>query len=455
MAAIDDLTVLLRRRPCITARDLGAALGISQPSLSRLLKGLGDDLVVLGRARATRYALARSVRGLPTAIPIFEISEHGQGIERAALRPLYPTGAAVLPPQAVTWPVNEAMQDGLFEGLPYYVYDMRPQGFLGRAFARSSATDLGIPDDPAQWSDDDILTVVATLGDDLPGNLIVGDQSYRRYLDARVRTPLSLDDDAIRTEYPKRAAGALAGAPVGSSAGGEFPKFTAVRTSGDDLYDVIVKFSGDDDSPAVRRWSDLLKCEHLAAQVVSEELDVPATETRIFDFGGRTFLEVTRFDRIGHWGRGAACTIGSLDAVLIGSADPRWDVAAASLRKRGLIDDRTAEQMTLVFLFGQLIANSDMHGGNLAMRPIGGRLLLTPIYDMLPMMYAPARGGELPLREYAPPLPFPKVTNLWRRAAKAAMAFWDGVKNDASISPGFRAIADANGTILSRVRVAI
>jgi len=454
MASVGDLTNVLRRRAGVTARELTAALGISQPSLSRLLRTLGDDLVVLGRARSTRYALARSIRGLPATIPIFEISEQGRGAERGSLRPVFPMGVAVSPPFR-SWPVSDEARDGLFDGLPYFLYDMRPQGFLGRAFAHAFAADLDVPDDPTQWNDDDILTVVAALGDDLPGNLIVGARSYRRYLDSTLTPPVAFAGDEIETEYPKLAAAALSGTPSGSSAGGEFPKFSAVRTSERGLYDVIVKFSGDDDSPAVRRWSDLLKCEHLAARAVDQQLGVPATKTRVFELAGRTFLEVERFDRIAHWGRSPACTIGSVDAALIGSADPPWDNAGAALRKRGVIDDETSEQITLVFLFGQLIANSDMHGGNLAMRPMANRLVLTPIYDMLPMLYAPLRGGEVPSRQYGPVLPLPNLVDRWRAAADAALAFWDSVKNDGSISTGFRSIADANRATLANVRAAV
>ena len=360
----------------------------------------------------------------------------------------------MLPAGAMEWPVAE-MKDGYFEGLPYYLYDVRPQGFLGRSFAQRYAGLLDISEDPTQWTDDDILMVLAAWGDDLPGNIIVGQGSYRRFLDARVSDPLALDDEMIRTEYPRLAKESLEGGTAGSSAGGEFPKFTVLRASQAGLYDAIVKFSGADNTPAVRRWADLLKSEAIAAQTAQSELHIPAARSVVYELEGRTFLEITRFDRINHWGRQPACTIGSIDAALIGSPDPRWDNAASALRSAGLISDKTAEEISVVFFFGQLIANSDMHGGNLAMRPENGGFVLTPIFDMLPMLYAPPRGGELPAREYAPRLPFPNMTALWRKAAKAALAFWDRVATEKTISSEFREIAAANATILSRVRVVV
>ena len=69
------------------------------------------------------------------------------------------------------------------------------------------------------------------------------------------------------------------------------------------------------------------------------------------------------------------------------------------------------DRILRVWLFGQLIGNTDMHDGNLSFVPFrqgeGHVLQLAPIYAMLPMTYAPVRGVELPTRRYAPRLPLP------------------------------------------------
>ncbi len=52
-----------------------------------------------------------------------------------------------------------------------------------------------------------------------------------------------------------------------------------------------------------------------------------------------------------------------------------------------------------------------MHDGNLSFRPRIAQektsLELAPAYDMLPMLYAPQRGVELPPVNFAPRLPLP------------------------------------------------
>jgi hypothetical protein len=379
------------------------------------------------------------------------VSDDGTVHEAARLKPIHPQGCAVFPADVEQWPLDEETRDGRFDGLPYFLYDMRPQGFLGRNFANANAEQLRVPQDPTQWSDEDILIVLSVAGDDLPGDLIVGETSYAAFARRKVQGISALDEHDIETEYPELAQAVLSGGAVGSSAGGEFPKFTAVRADEGSTRHVIVKFSGDDDTPAVRRWSDLLVCEAIASVTINEQLGIAAADSRIYTFRRRTFLEVTRFDRMGAWGRLPACTIGSVDAALLGLADPTWDRAAEGLRDRGAIDPRTADDIVLLHAFGQQIANTDMHGGNLALKPSDEHLEAAPAYDMLPMAYAPLRGGELPAVGYVVSLPLPRMRATWRRAADAAIQFWRRCGQDERISSSFREIANANATELVRV----
>jgi hypothetical protein len=89
-----------------------------------------------------------------------------------------------------------------------------------------------------------------------------------------------------------------------------------------------------------------------------------------------------------------------------------------------------------------------MHDGNLAFRP---GLQLTPAYDMLPMMYAPQRGVELPPREFTPTPPIPAEREAWSVARPAALAFWERAAADARISQDFRAICAANARRLASI----
>ena len=103
------------------------------------------------------------------------------------------------------------------------------------------------------------------------------------------------------------------------------------------------------------------------------------------------------------------------------------------------------ERISLTWWFGQIIANSDMHAGNLAFRP---GLTVAPAYDMLPMQYAPLRGGELPARPYSPALPLPAERHVWTTAANAAMAYWQRCSEELRIGESFRQICRDNANVL-------
>jgi hypothetical protein len=83
--------------------------------------------------------------------------------------------------------------------------------------------------------------------------------------------------------------------------------------------------------------------------------------------------------------------------------------------------------------------------------PSPGQLVLAPVYDMLPMAYAPLRGVELPVVPYAPALPLPQERASWSLASDAALAFWRAAARDTRISAGFRQQCASNAEELARV----
>ncbi|MEN9904771.1 MAG: putative kinase YjjJ, partial [Pseudomonadota bacterium] len=343
------------------------------------------------------------------------------------------------------WPVEDGMCDGWYEGLPYPLLDMRPQGFIGRHFARRHALDLHLPDNPDLWNDDEVTYALSVKGHDQPGDLILGEASYRRLLAARQAGLSTLEDSELAQAYPALAQQALEHGVAGSSAGGEFPKFTASRRHSDgSRFEAIVKFSGADGSAAVQRWSDLLVCEHLALLTVAEALGCEAAQSRIMQLSGRTFLEVRRFDRHGEFGRSGVCTLASLNAALLGLGPGAWPRVARALQARRWLQDEDVSRIERIWWFGKWIANNDMHEGNLAFRP---GLQLAPVYDMLPMGYAPLRGGELPPRRYQPELPLPEETEAWRQAGQAAVIYWQRCAEEPRISTDFRRICAGNAGI--------
>jgi hypothetical protein len=442
------------------AGELAQRLGISRATLMRAVRELGPAIVTRGKARRTTYAARRAVRGQTSAMTLFRIDADGRGAQVGLLDALHPHGCALLLPDAVApfaWPLPEAMADGWFDGIPYPLEDMRPQGFLGRHFARQHAGILQVSANPLDWSDDDLLHALGLLGADQPGDLILGDAAYRRFLEQVQQgvpdTPdATTPDTELIDRYVVTAQAALDHGVAGSSAGGEFPKFTERRMVGGKTVHVLVKFSGADAAPGTQRWSDLLVCEHLALQTLAAHLDLAAADSRILQGGARTFLEVVRFDRHGAFGRSAVCSWSALNGALFGLAGMPWHTAAARMQQAGMIDAATRSRIARLWHFGELIGNTDMHDGNLAFRPAAagsGMLSLAPAYDMLPMLYAPVRGVELPERHLRPSLPMPADQADWHAAATAARLFWQTAGADRRIGKAFRVLCAGNAALLA------
>ena len=459
----DDLLSTLRLKGRLQAGDLLKALGVSRATLMRLARAAGPAVVVRGAARRTTYAARRQLRGSDARLPLFRVDEQGEVQQIAWLDLVYPDGCAAEFLADFGWPLGDGMASGWFDGLPYPLHDMRPQGFLGRNFARHHAEMLQVPPDPAAWSDDHALHAMSLLGADLPGNLIVGEPACRQWLAqvqaARMgRGSAPVCDADVELAYAGLAESAMAQGIVGSSAGGEFPKFSALRQyAGGRVQPVLVKFSGSDSSPGAQRWADLLVCEHLAGLMLQQHLGVMSAMSRIVRHAGRTFLEIERFDRHGVLGRSGVSSLLSINAALLGQASVTWPAAAGQMLGKGWLSAADAERVSLQWHFGQLIGNTDMHDGNLSFQPCAmgtqAGLQLSPAYDMLPMLYAPARGVELPTRQFEPRLPLPAEHSLWQRAADAAIAFWQATAADERISAGFRTLCADNAAILIRLLV--
>ena len=449
-AARDQLTSALARRAAVGAAELADQLGVSVPTLHRLLKEIEASVLATGKARRARYALRKPVRGEARELPLYEIDAQGRAHLAAHVSLLYPQGSH-LSLEASGWPVPEESRDGWWAGLPYPLYDMRPQGYLGRQLARAEHRELGVAANPDEWSDEDVLHVLNRLGSDVSGNLVVGDPAIEQWQARKLAPPEVVKPRSLGRAYARLAELAVAAGVPGSSAAGEFPKFPALRElAGSQTPHVLVKFSGSDDSAAVRRWADLLICEHLALECSAELPGVASARSRIVLSEGRTFLEVERFDRHGEFGRSRLASLATLDAALLGDGSTDWTRVAARFAAAGLLPADDVRRIEHLWWFGRLIANSDMHAGNLSFRPLG-RLELAPTYDMLPMLYAPLPGGELPSRSFEPPLPLPAQRGFWMAACEAAIAFWSRASRDARLSESFRKLCGANGQQLQRV----
>jgi hypothetical protein len=445
----ERLVDALRVRRLASAHELGLALGASQPTVSRWLAAAGDQIVRIGQARRSRYAVTRNVRGLGDRWPLYRIGADGRPQTFGQLIALHGDGCVIRPEQPVDW-LRDEFREGVFPGLPWSLDDMRPQGFLGRLFGQRCAPELGLDPDILRWNEDAMLVALLLRGEDGPGNFVLGDQALDRALRA---TPDPIPSSQRAERYAALARATLAGEQVGSSAAGEQPKFTACVADADgSLRHVIVKFSEPvEGNPVARRWADLLICEHLASQLLAERGHADTRDELVWS-QGQLCLESTRFDRLGAHGRRGFVSLAALSDAHDGVRDD-WPNAVGRMQHHGWLTPADVEQVRQRWWFGQLIGNTDMHFGNLGFFLDDALpLQLAPSYDMLPMLYRPAANGSMPPREYQPPPPRPAALSYWQQAAAMATVFWQRVAQHPQLGEEFRRIAIDNEARLDRLR---
>lgn len=439
-AHADRIRLLLSQGPA-GARTIIDKLGISQPTLSRALATLGDEVLRLGAARSIQYVLRDIARGL-SDIPVYRVTADGKVGSLGLMVPVRPDGFVM------------CQSDGVerhSHGLPWWLFDIRPQGFLGRAYAEQHASALGLPARLAEWSDAHALRALLAHGHDAMGNLLLGDVAREHFLNAPLPTPIVARRKG--PAYARLAAAAARGELPASSAGGEQPKFVACVLAAGQPQQVLVKFSLPDGSsgtnPVTERWRDLLLAEHLALETLAAN-GVAAALSQLVDHGGQRFLETARFDRVGALGRRALLSLTALEAEFVGDARAPWPVLTARLAQAGHITPQAAAGAALLYAFGTLIGNTDMHNGNLSfVGENGAPFELAPAYDMLPMGFAPRAGGGLP-DTLPPPQLHASVGNpAWAQALDVAKAFLGRVRADDRFSDHFQPCVETLSTHLA------
>ena len=185
-----------------TALELAEALRVSRPTVSRALAPLLRDnsVFAIGAARATRYARVRA------RWPVYRIDAQGAVHDVGTLRALA---------------AGQYHMDRVYDGLPYFLQDQRPAGFLGRNVPLRHP-ELQLPQRVADWNDGHYLRYLSEQGWDTLGDLIVGEAALNRFL-ANTVTPVAASR-RLRI-YAELADAAMAGGLPGSSAHGEHPKF--------------------------------------------------------------------------------------------------------------------------------------------------------------------------------------------------------------------------------------
>jgi hypothetical protein len=421
------------------AASVAAALGVSISTVARYARRAADTIAVLGAARATRYARYGDLIGAQAQQPLFWVSETGEATPLATLTFVH--GARTH--------IGARGLDYLSEreALPWFLTPVAQAGFLGRAVAKRFATPPTLFDaNPERWSVAQQLFVALQSGIDLPGAILVGEHAVQAWRDnAASRT--------ARADYDALAAQGANGSKAGTSAGGEQPKFTAVR---DDGTHVLVKYSPPRGTAHGEIWHTLLTMEHLACETLRASAMVPAAATHLIQIDARTYLESERIDRVGAFGRRHAVALSALHRAFVRGPQQRWPVTARALMQQRRVSEPDARAITIAFRFGKWIANDDMHFGNLSLiapSPVAlkkPRFVLAPIYDMLPMRYRPETNfGDLTYSPFTPDAPMPGEEEADAVARSLAQTFWSRVAQTEGVGASAQSLGE---TMAQRAR---
>lgn len=432
---LDELLTRLRSGSAASA-ELGQAFGVSQSWMSRTLRRLVQEgrVIRIGRTHGARYALKRDIEGIGSSWPLRRVLRDGSIDELGTLYALaadeyYFEANAGATARGFAWA-------GVSTGLPYFLQDQRPGGFLGRSVPLRYP-ELNLPQRVSDWTDDHYLRYLTLRGSDTVSDLILGRPAFDDYL-VEQSHPAPINTDVPEVLFPQFVDQVMRGGLPGSSAHGEHPKFATLLNDADGPRPVLVKFSPPTGTPIGQRWSDLLIAEHCAHEVLGAA-GIPAASSRILRIHDRTYLEVDRFDREGAHGRAGVTSLLAMDANFHGQLD-NWIAAATRLNRDRRIDAQALEQVRLVWTFGAMIANTDRHFGNLAfLDSYDGTFELAPIYDMLPMLLAPEHDQIVP-RVFSAPAPTSDTFTAWNRARALAEKYWRQLAQDSQVSAEFGGI---------------
>ena len=435
---------LLEVQGIATSAQLQVALGKSQPTVSRLMRLMATQgVVVLGRGRRARYGLGRAILSSAAAQqPIWLIDEHGAVTRWGTL--VFLAGNQVHVSHAGTeWLTRDA--------LPWFLSPLRHEGFLGRLWACTTALEQRLGDDPQHWTAEQHLYATLAGIHDSPGALLVGDPHEFNRSDTvvddaqRVRPYDAIAADVTRYMLPAR-----------SSAGGEQPKFLRsrpldpddARAWKSDWESLVVKFTPLRGTPFGQRWHDLLHAEALALRTLAYAGE-PVAQARVLESEQRTYLESVRFDRVGRHGRRHVVPLDAVHEAFVGGATLRgWTATCEALAAQRRLTDADVARVRLWQTYGHLIGNNDMHSRNLSLLVhdiVGARFSVAPCYDMLPMRYRPeAQRDDFGLLPLAFERPATVDSATFSAASALAQRFWRQVAAHAPCSADFRAVAHEN-----------
>ncbi len=204
---------------------------------------------------------------------------------------------------------------------------------------------------------------------------------------------------------------AVAAGGGGSSAAGDFPKFTAMR-DGRGRPPRPTCWSSSPE-PAARPPSSagpICWCANTWRSSARGSLcpASPRAHSRILTHSGRNIIEVERFDRVGQHGRRVSvrtrCPSARLHRRPLDTDVDRTCASGSTYRLRSARRGQRCSRSNTSWWFGRLIANTDMHLGNLAFH-VGTRLRLAPVIRHAAHgLRATRRWGSATTRDFTPSL---------------------------------------------------
>lgn len=138
--------------------------------------------------------------------PLWRVNEQGRACKWGDLYPCWPQGSCLVMSEEGTWQ--------WFDGLPWYLTDLRPQGFLGRSWGRSIASQYQLPEDIRLWQETDVLYALNQFYGENPGGWLVGEENYQRWLASE--PPEVITENQKLQAYAQLSRKALAGEVIGS-----------------------------------------------------------------------------------------------------------------------------------------------------------------------------------------------------------------------------------------------
>ena len=437
--ATNPLTTLIDAEGEQSAIAAAARLNVSASTITRYAKAAGAAIIVLGAGQHTRYARPMFAYGDVAQWPLYWIDEAGTATQFAlasltqpGVVSVYGAGLNLRSETDLTWALTP----------------LNLRGFLGREQrVRLGAVAASWDSQTERWSVSQRVFAAQSAVLDHAGAMVFGDAALATANAEAQRKGFADDIERLLPAYERLASEATAGRVTGSSADGEQPKFsTRIADSEGVVRDVLVKFSPPRDTPFGERWNDLLRAEAHAANVLAENgFLVP--KTRLIANERRTFLESARIDRVGAHGRRHLLPLGAVHAAFVAGAPQNWPNTVARLIAQRRLPATALSITQTLFAFGQLIGNTDMHFGNLGViadspRSLArGQFTLAPVYDMLPMRFAPGAHDEFGYTAFVPNLSAATPDAVRVEAQRLAKVFWQRCAEDAGASAAWRVFA--------------